>query len=97
MKTDCVGPQRLLASPAGEGLGCAVGVTYDWNFWNISMVPGGKNMDCLESFRAKGPGKMAPRAPHPGLERSWGIVFSFHTARPLWHRCGSVIRVTAGI
>lgn len=65
-----------------------LGWTYDWNFWNISMVPGGKNMDCLESFREKGPGKMAPRAWHPelrtqDLERSWGIVFSFHTARPL--------------
>ena len=29
------------------------------------MVPG--NMDCLESFWEKGPGKMAPRAWHPEL------------------------------
>lgn len=56
---------RPRPSPAGEGLGRAIGVTYDWNFWNISMVPG--NMDCLESFWEKGPGKMAPRAWHPEL------------------------------
>lgn len=67
VKTGCMGHQRLLAPSAGEGLGHAVGVTYDWNFWNILTVLGGKNMDCLESFKEKGPGKTVPRVWHPEL------------------------------
>lgn len=63
-------------------LGSALWVKYDWNFWDILMVPWARRWNILESIREKGPGKTAPQSSKlripkdccQQLPQGWGSV-----------------------